>query len=178
MRQRKLGSHTPPCHRRMVITTLFSVLLAALQRRPVLYHTRRLLRGVGGGGGGVDVKDPGPAPPPPHAINTIIGHSRHLRGFWSIKKKWPRGCAWLDAGVAHGCARLSVKMAHGCAQLAMKMAHGCARRGPTLAHGYNHVSEHSKWSLHKPHAVHSHACSACTPRIILVHPKNTKTYNK
>ena len=25
MRQRKLGSHTPPCHRRMVITTLFSV---------------------------------------------------------------------------------------------------------------------------------------------------------
>ena len=23
MRQRKLGSHTPPCHRRMVITTLF-----------------------------------------------------------------------------------------------------------------------------------------------------------
>ena len=22
MRQRKLGSHTPPCHRRMVITTL------------------------------------------------------------------------------------------------------------------------------------------------------------
>ena len=43
MRQRKLGSHTPPCHRRMVITTLFSVLLAALQRRPVLYHTRWLL---------------------------------------------------------------------------------------------------------------------------------------
>ena len=25
MRQQKLGSHTPPCHRRMVITTLFSV---------------------------------------------------------------------------------------------------------------------------------------------------------
>ena len=43
MRQRKLGSHTPPCHRRMVITTLFSVLHAALQRRPVLYHTRWLL---------------------------------------------------------------------------------------------------------------------------------------
>ena len=43
MRQRKLGSHTPPCHRRMVITTLFSVLLAALQRRTVLYHTRWLL---------------------------------------------------------------------------------------------------------------------------------------
>ena len=43
MRQRKLGSHTPPCHRRMVITTLFSVLLAALQRRPALYHTRWLL---------------------------------------------------------------------------------------------------------------------------------------
>ena len=40
MRQRKLGSHTPPCHRRMVITTLFSVMLAALQRRPVLYHIR------------------------------------------------------------------------------------------------------------------------------------------
>ena len=43
MRQRILGSHTPPCHRRMVITTLFSVLLAALQRRPALF----------GGGGGV-----------------------------------------------------------------------------------------------------------------------------
>ena len=42
-RQRKLGSHTPPCHRRMVITRLFSVFLAALQRRPVLYHTRWLL---------------------------------------------------------------------------------------------------------------------------------------
>ena len=26
MRQRKLGSHTPPCHRRMVITTLFNVM--------------------------------------------------------------------------------------------------------------------------------------------------------
>ena len=25
MRQRILGSHTPPCHRRMVITTQFSV---------------------------------------------------------------------------------------------------------------------------------------------------------
>ena len=37
MRQRKLGSHTPPCHRRMVITTLFSVLLAALQRRPHIH---------------------------------------------------------------------------------------------------------------------------------------------
>ena len=43
MRQRKLGSHTPPCHRRMVITTLFSVLLAALQRSSILYHTRWLL---------------------------------------------------------------------------------------------------------------------------------------
>ena len=43
MRQRKLGSHTPPCHRRMVITTLFNVMLAGLQRRPVLYHTRWLL---------------------------------------------------------------------------------------------------------------------------------------
>ena len=49
MRQRKLGSHTPPRHRRMVITTLFNVMLAALQRRPVLYHTRWLLC-MGGGG--------------------------------------------------------------------------------------------------------------------------------
>ena len=47
MRQRKLGSHTPPCHRRMVIITLFSVLFAALQRGPVLYHTRWLLTGHG-----------------------------------------------------------------------------------------------------------------------------------
>ena len=43
MRQRKLGSHTPPCHRRMVIPTLINVMLAALQRRPVLYHTWWLL---------------------------------------------------------------------------------------------------------------------------------------
>ena len=43
MRQRKLGSHTPPCHRRMVITTLFSVFLATLQRKSVLYHTSWLL---------------------------------------------------------------------------------------------------------------------------------------
>ena len=36
MRQRILGSHTPPCHRRMVITTLCSMFcLAALQRRRV-----------------------------------------------------------------------------------------------------------------------------------------------
>jgi hypothetical protein len=35
MRQRILGSHTPPCHRRMVITTLSSMFcLAALQRKP------------------------------------------------------------------------------------------------------------------------------------------------
>ena len=35
MRQRILGSHTPPCRRRMVITTLSSMsCLAALQRRP------------------------------------------------------------------------------------------------------------------------------------------------
>ena len=35
MRQRILGSHTPPCHKRMVITTLSSMFcLAALQRKP------------------------------------------------------------------------------------------------------------------------------------------------
>ena len=35
MRQRILGSHTPPCHRHMVITTLSSMFcLAALQRKP------------------------------------------------------------------------------------------------------------------------------------------------
>ena len=55
MRQRKLGSHTPPCHRRMVITTLFSVFLVALQRRPVLYH--RLGVCVWGGGGGFNMGD-------------------------------------------------------------------------------------------------------------------------
>ena len=47
MRQRMLSSHTPPCHRRMVITTLFWVFLAALQRKPVLYHTRWLLTVLG-----------------------------------------------------------------------------------------------------------------------------------
>ena len=40
MRQRRLGSHTPPCHRRMVITTCFGVFLAALQRRPI-YHRQQ-----------------------------------------------------------------------------------------------------------------------------------------
>ena len=50
MRQRKLGSHTPPCHRRMVITTLFSVFLAALQRR-------------GKGGGCQDSNRPPPLAP-------------------------------------------------------------------------------------------------------------------
>ena len=35
MRERLLGSHTPSCHRRMVITTLNSMFcLAALQRKP------------------------------------------------------------------------------------------------------------------------------------------------
>ena len=50
MRYRKLGSHTPPCHRRMVITTLFSVLLAE----------------VGWGGGG------GRLPLPPLALHLTI----------------------------------------------------------------------------------------------------------
>ena len=57
MRQRKLGSHTPPCHRPMVITTLFNVLLAALQRRPVLYHTS---------GDGARRPSPPLPPAPPH----------------------------------------------------------------------------------------------------------------
>ena len=35
MRQRILGSHTPPCHRGMVITTLILMFwIAALQRKP------------------------------------------------------------------------------------------------------------------------------------------------
>ena len=50
MRQRILGSHTPPCHARMVITTLSSMFcLAALQRRldqcqmlPHMRHSRWL----------------------------------------------------------------------------------------------------------------------------------------
>ena len=44
-RQRIPGSHTPPCHRRMVITTQFSVLpcCTVAQRRPVLYHSRWFL---------------------------------------------------------------------------------------------------------------------------------------
>ena len=55
MRQRKMGSHTPPCHRRMVITTLFSVMLAALQR-------------CGGGGGW--------SPCPPFAQNATQPNRR------------------------------------------------------------------------------------------------------
>ena len=34
MRQRILGSHTPPCHTRMVITTLSSMFCLAAQRKP------------------------------------------------------------------------------------------------------------------------------------------------
>ena len=64
MRQRKLGSHTPPCHRRMVITTLFSVFLAALQRRPVLYHTRWLVLCFGFGPLNTEVSS---HPPPSHS---------------------------------------------------------------------------------------------------------------
>ena len=46
MRQRILGSHTPPCHRRVVSTTLSSMFcLAALQRKP------DQCRGQGGGWG-------------------------------------------------------------------------------------------------------------------------------
>ena len=42
------GSHRPPCHKRMVITTqiqCFALLhcTAALQGKPVLYHSRWLL---------------------------------------------------------------------------------------------------------------------------------------
>ena len=44
MRQRKLGSHTPPCHRRMVITTLF-IALGAMRQRKLGSHRR-----CGGGG--------------------------------------------------------------------------------------------------------------------------------
>ena len=58
MRQRKLGSHTPPCHRRMVITTLFNVMLAALQRAG----------SVGGGGGGAQAPLSSPCPPSNHTI--------------------------------------------------------------------------------------------------------------
>ena len=44
MRQQILGSPMPPCHRRMSITTLSSMFcLAALQRRPVRYHSGWLL---------------------------------------------------------------------------------------------------------------------------------------
>ena len=45
MRQQILGSHVPPCHRRMVITTLSSMFcLAALQRKPnqCIRHSRWL----------------------------------------------------------------------------------------------------------------------------------------
>ena len=74
MRQRKLGSHTPPCHRRMVMTTLFSVLLAALQRRPVLYHTRE--RGGKGGSGGQKKGGSGKAQKDFHI--PYVPHVRHL----------------------------------------------------------------------------------------------------
>ena len=53
MRQRILGSHTPPCHRRMVITTQFNVLhcCTAAQSSSV---PRGWGRGGGGGGGSGD----------------------------------------------------------------------------------------------------------------------------
>ena len=43
MRQRILGSHTPPFHRRMVITTQFSVLPCCTAAQTILYHSRWLL---------------------------------------------------------------------------------------------------------------------------------------
>ena len=45
MRQRILGSHTPPCHRRMVITTQSSMF--------ALLHYRANQLGMEGGGGGL-----------------------------------------------------------------------------------------------------------------------------
>ena len=59
MRQRILGSHTPPCHRRMVITTLNSMFcLAAPHRKPdqcrmlpCLRHSTWLSKFTMGGGG-------------------------------------------------------------------------------------------------------------------------------
>ena len=93
MRQRILGSHTPPCHRRMVIITLSSMFcLAALQCKPdqcrmlpCVRHSRwlsKVLRLFGSarshhpptapvslkplklGGGGGRIQGPGPAAPP------------------------------------------------------------------------------------------------------------------
>ena len=80
MRQRKLGSHTPPCHRRMVITTLFSVLLAALQRRE-------------GGGGRRKGSGPGAAPPP--CLKCTNTHFEPVLSHWGPFKlpksleNWP-----------------------------------------------------------------------------------------
>ena len=77
MRQRILGSHTPPCHRRMVITTQFSVLpcCTAAQTSSVPHQvafdcalalaicTSAPRRGRGGLGKWASV----PSPPPPPA---------------------------------------------------------------------------------------------------------------
>ena len=42
MRQQILGWHTPPCHKRMVITTQFNVLLCCIGRT-VRYHSQWFL---------------------------------------------------------------------------------------------------------------------------------------
>ena len=58
MRQRILGSHTPPCHRRMVITTHFNVLpcCTAAQTSPVplqvAFDCASAISTSGWGGGG------------------------------------------------------------------------------------------------------------------------------
>ena len=50
MRQRILGSHTPPCHRRMVITTQFSVLPCCTAAQTSSVPLQVAFEGGGGGG--------------------------------------------------------------------------------------------------------------------------------
>ena len=100
MRQRILGSHTPPCHRRMVITTQFNVLpcCTAAQTR-------------WGGGGVVGFLGPGespPHPPPRTARGTapiitvfIPGTPLHTpppTEVCMIHSKQHRGCGSQDPG--------------------------------------------------------------------------------
>ena len=78
--------------------------------------SKPISREGGGGRGGGRRQGPRPGAPPPPCNKHHHRTQPALKGLLVNQKKWPRGCARLDAGVAHGCARLAVKMAHGCAR--------------------------------------------------------------
>ena len=75
MRQRKLGSHTPPCHRRMVITTMFSV--------------TRVPQSQGGGGGATGQANNSTLHPLLHTLLHTLPLEFWCRGYALAKPTTP-----------------------------------------------------------------------------------------